>query len=49
MVSLAIVLFVLERYHSPQLAGITVFLSIAPGTIVSPLAGALLDDTAASG
>ena len=43
MVALAMVLFVLERYHSPALAGLTVFLSIAPGLLVSPLAGALLD------
>ena len=43
MLQLALVLFVLQRFHSPTLAGITVFLSIAPGIVVSPLAGALLD------
>jgi MFS family permease len=43
MVALAGVLFVLERFHSAQLAGLTVFLSIAPGLLLSPLAGALLD------
>jgi MFS family permease len=43
MMALALVLFVLERFHSPSLAGITVFMSIAPGVIVSPIAGALLD------
>jgi MFS family permease len=43
MLQLALVLFVLERFHSPALAGITIFLSIAPGIVVSPLAGALLD------
>lgn len=43
MWNVALVLFVLERYHSPALAGITVFLSAAPGLVVSPLAGALLD------
>jgi MFS family permease len=43
MVALAGVLFVLERFHSAQLAGLTVFLSIAPGLLISPLAGALLD------
>jgi len=37
------VLFVLDRYHSPALAGFTVFAATAPGVIVSPLAGALLD------
>ena len=43
MTQLALVLFVLQRYHSPALAGITVFLAIAPGIAVSPIAGALLD------
>ena len=43
MMSLTLVLFVLQRFHSPSLAGITVFLSIAPGVALSPLAGALLD------
>jgi MFS family permease len=43
MVAVALVLFVLARYHSPQLAGVTAFLTIFPGLVVSPLAGALLD------
>jgi MFS family permease len=43
MGALAMVLFVLTRYHSPQLAGIVAFLSIFPGTLFAPLAGALLD------
>ena len=43
MLQLVLVLFVLQRFHSPTLAGLTVFLSIAPGIVVSPLAGALLD------
>jgi MFS family permease len=43
MVSLALVLFTLERYHSPELAGLVVFAGIAPGLVVSPIAGALLD------
>jgi MFS family permease len=43
MVSVALILFVLSRYHSPQLAGATVFFAILPGLLVSPLAGALLD------
>lgn len=43
MLQVAIVLFVLEKFHSPALAGLTVFLQIAPGLAVSPIAGALLD------
>jgi MFS family permease len=43
MVTVALVLFVLARYHSPQLAGLTAFLAIFPGLVVSPVAGALLD------
>ena len=43
MWQLALVLFVLQRYGSASLAGVAVFLAIAPGVIVSPLAGALLD------
>ncbi|MDQ6858505.1 MAG: MFS transporter [Chloroflexota bacterium] len=43
MWQLALVLFVLQRYGSPSLAGLAVFLAIAPGVLVSPLAGALLD------
>ena len=43
MMALAVLLFVLQRFHSPSLAGITVFLGIAPGIAMSPLAGALLD------
>lgn len=43
MLAVAVVLFVLGRYHSPQLAGLTVFLAIFPGLVVSPVAGALLD------
>ena len=43
MLQVAIVLFVLVRFHSPALAGITVFLQIMPGLLVSPIAGALLD------
>ena len=40
---IALILFVLQRYHSPALAGFAAFLSIVPGLIISPLAGALLD------
>jgi MFS family permease len=43
MFVLAIVLYVLERFDSPVLAGWVAFASMAPGLVVSPLAGALLD------
>src|SRR5438552_2136032 len=43
MVSLVLVLLVLERYGSPGLAGIATFLSLAPGLLVAPIAGTLLD------
>jgi MFS family permease len=43
MLFVALVLFVLQRYHSPQLAGSTAFMAALPGIVVSPLAGALLD------
>jgi MFS family permease len=43
MVSVAIVLFTLALYDSPALAGLATFLSIFPGLLASPIAGALLD------
>ena len=43
MFSVAMVLFALERFHSPTVAGVVVFASILPGIAMSPLAGALLD------
>jgi MFS family permease len=43
MVGITLILFVLARYHSPELAGLTALLGIAPGLLVSPIAGALLD------
>jgi predicted MFS family arabinose efflux permease len=43
MVGIVVILFALQRYNSPQLAGAVAFASIAPGMIVSPIAGALLD------
>jgi predicted MFS family arabinose efflux permease len=43
MLGITLILFVLGRYHSPQLAGITAFLAIFPGLVISPVAGALLD------
>jgi MFS family permease len=38
-----IVLFALQRYHSPSVAGVSIFLLIFPGLTLSPIAGALLD------
>jgi MFS family permease len=43
MWEIVLVLFVLQRYQSPGLAGLTVLLSILPGLALSPVAGALLD------
>lgn len=43
MFGVAIVLFTLDRYDSPALAGLVTFVSVAPGLLVSPIAGALLD------
>ena len=43
MVSVALVLFTLAEYHSPELAGVVTFASIFPGLLVSPIAGVLLD------
>jgi MFS family permease len=43
MVSIAIILFTLSHYQSPELAGLVTFVSIVPGLLVSPIAGALLD------
>ncbi len=43
MWGIILVLFVLQRYRSPSLAGLTVLLSILPGLVFSPVAGALLD------
>ena len=43
MLGIALILFVLGRYHSPQLAGVTAFLAIFPGLLIAPVAGALLD------
>src|SRR3954471_9188090 len=43
MLALAIVLYALSRFDSPVLAGWLSFASVAPGLIIGPLAGALLD------
>ena len=43
MWTVGIVLFALQRYHSPSVAGVSLFLLIFPGLLLSPIAGALLD------
>ena len=43
MWGIILVLFVLQRYRSPSLAGFTLLFSILPGLVFSPVAGALLD------
>jgi MFS family permease len=43
MVELVLVLFALDRFHSAGLAGAVTFLALAPGLLLSPIAGALLD------
>lgn len=43
MFVLVIVLYVLDRFRSPALAGWAAFATTAPGLAISPLAGALLD------
>ena len=43
MLAITIVLFTLGTYHSAPLAGLVTFAGLAPGLLVSPLAGALLD------
>jgi MFS family permease len=43
MISIVMILFALQRYDDPSLAGLVAFASIFPGMIVSPIAGALLD------
>lgn len=43
MLGITLILFVLGRFHSPQLAGVTAFLAIFPGLLIAPVAGALLD------
>ena len=43
MWTVGLVLFALQRYHSPSVAGVSLFLLIFPGLLLSPVAGALLD------
>ncbi len=45
MFSLTLILFVLARFASPSLAGWMTFAALAPGLILSPVAGAILDRT----
>jgi MFS family permease len=49
MLGLAVVLYALERFQSPPLAGWVAFAAMAPGLLVGPLAGALLDRIGAAG
>jgi MFS family permease len=43
IVNLVLVLYALARFHSPVLAGWIGFAAMAPGLLISPLAGVLLD------
>ncbi len=43
MLLIAVVLYVLARFDSPVLAGLSGFFLTLPGFLVSPMAGALLD------
>ena len=43
MVGVTLVLFTLAEYHSPALTGLVTFMSVFPGLLVAPIAGALLD------
>lgn len=43
MFALAVVLYVLGRFGSPLLAGVVGFAAVAPGLVLSPVAGAVLD------
>ncbi|HEX7951013.1 MAG TPA: MFS transporter [Candidatus Limnocylindrales bacterium] len=43
MVAIALVLFTLAEYRSPELAGFVTFASVFPGIAISPIAGVLLD------
>jgi len=43
MLSIALVLFTLTEYHSPELAGLVTFALIFPSIAISPIAGVLLD------
>jgi MFS family permease len=43
MWGLAMILFTLERFHSPAITGLVAFFGLAPAALASPIAGALLD------
>jgi len=43
MAAIVLVLFALERFDSPAVAGLVVFASTAPAVVMGPVAGALLD------
>jgi MFS family permease len=43
MWNLTLILFVLQQFHSPVLAGLTTFVAWVPGLLVSPLVGTLID------
>ena len=43
ILTLVLVLYALARFHSPPFAGWIGFTAIAPGLLVSPLAGVLFD------
>jgi MFS family permease len=43
MWTVGLLIFALQRYHSPSVAGVSLFLLIFPGLLLSPIAGALLD------
>ncbi|MDQ6880258.1 MAG: MFS transporter [Candidatus Dormibacteraeota bacterium] len=43
MWNLTLILFVLQQFRSPVLAGLTTFVAWVPGLLVSPLGGALID------
>lgn len=43
MFGLVIILYILQRFDSPVLAGWAVFTGMMPGLVISPLAGSLLD------
>ena len=43
MWEVAVILLAIQRFHSPTVAGVGVFLLIVPGLVMSPVSGALLD------
>ncbi len=43
MAAVALLVFALERFDSPAIAGVMVFASTAPAVVMGPIAGALLD------